>query len=219
MTGYGFGLCFIVTVVVKLFWPQLIPYELLELFNFNFSLKGVFELSRYILLYAVVINVIVGIINFFKKGYVLESKITIPKIFTISFTAGVVEEIMFRWIIFFGQIVIYQLLNIVLFGIPQWLYIHITGPLGNLLTLGLLNQTFYGPYWFVGAAMMTSNGKFRDGHLYQGVLGYISAWFTGMFFFYLTINFGLIAAMLIHFLFDVCALSTVYLLDVILKPK
>jgi hypothetical protein len=53
-----------------------------------------------------------------------------------------------------------------------------------------------------GAALLSSNGRFRDGHLYQGTIGWIDAWFCGMILFYIMFKWGLFAAIIVHFFYD-----------------
>ena len=130
----------------------------------------------------------------------------------ISSWAGFAEEICFRWLIFFAAIAAYTAINYVTFGYTRWMYLHIVGPVANWCTLGYMHNLLFNDLgWAVGAAMVSTNGKFRDGHAYQGLLGFVNSWFLGMFFFYLVFRFGLVAAILVHFLYDLFIFGVGYL--------
>jgi len=121
----------------------------------------------------------------------------------ISIWAGVVEEICFRWLIFYAAIVSAKFTNICFFGLTRIFHIHIEGPIVNFFTLGYLNDYLGNPEkWAVGIAIVTTAALFRDGHKYQGLVGYIISWFGGMALFWFALNYGLLAAILIHFLYD-----------------
>ena len=135
----------------------------------------------------------------------------------ISVWAGVVEEICFRWLIFLSSIFWVKVVNFLLLGfiglgIPEHLFYWIFRPLADLATLGGLHSMLHHPAtWAVGAAMLSANAFFRDGHKYQGPLGWINSWFCGMFFFWIMFSFGLPAAILIHFLYDLLIFGVRYL--------
>jgi len=89
------------------------------------------------------------------------------------------------------------------FGIPEWIHMHVWGPLANWTTFHQLESYIFNENsWTVGAAMLYSNAFFRDGHKYQGLFGVISSWFMGMYFFWIMFHYGLVAAIVIHFLYD-----------------
>lgn len=125
-----------------------------------------------------------------------------------SLQAGAFEEITFRWLFFLDNIVSVKVANFLFFGflgfgIPAWFHNHVLGPVANFMTLhGLESQIFHPTGWAVGAAMLTTNAFFRDGHRYQGPLGVVNSWFAGMFLFWFMFQYGLLAAILIHFLYD-----------------
>lgn len=125
-----------------------------------------------------------------------------------SILAGVLEEILFRWILFFTAIVGVQFFNFCFFGfigfgIPKWIYLHIGGHIANFITIGWMKHILFHPAgWFVGAAMLGANASFRDGHKYQGRFGWANSWFIGMFLFWMLFEFGLLACILVHFLYD-----------------
>lgn len=127
----------------------------------------------------------------------------------ISVIAGVAEEIIYRWLAFLAAIPMLLLSNWIfggfLFGtgLPEWLFTHAFGPLADFVTFGALHEQLSHPYgWQVGAALLAANAAFRNGHKYQGPVGVVNSWFLGMVFFWLLFQYGLLAAIAVHFLYD-----------------
>ncbi len=141
--------------------------------------------------------------------------------FRISLLAGVFEEIYFRWLVFFSAIAFVKVLNFLFFGflgfgVLEWFHMTILGPIANFFTLGILKDFLFHPAgWMVGAAMLSANASFRNEHKYLGPMGFVNSWFIGMFFFYLMFTYGLIASIVVHFLYDMLFFITVYLVAVI----
>jgi len=137
--------------------------------------------------------------------------------FLISLWAGVMEEICFRWLIFLNAIIAAVVCNFLFFdwlgfGIAEFLTVNIIAPVANFFTLGALSKYLANPeMWAVAAGIISANGFFRDGHKYQGALGWINSWFLGMYFFYIMFTFGLPAAILVHFLYDMIIFAVVYI--------
>lgn len=138
----------------------------------------------------------------------------------INVIAGTTEEIMFRWLIFLSSTVVVQVANFLFFGwlgfgIAEWFQNVIAGPIANFFTAGFLEQYVNNPaIWMVGAGMISANAFFRDGHKYQGWLGCTNSWFCGMFFFYMTFHYGLVSAMITHFIYN-CIVMTIAYLDMV----
>jgi hypothetical protein len=212
---------FVALIVVLIFewaWPEYIPFGLFEFWHLNGSLIDVFKTSWPLFAWGFGLNVIILLThrNSHELNKEAESILIIGCI--ISVFAGLFEEIAFRWLIFYDQIIVYKALNSLLFagwggiGVFEWFFTNISGPIANTLTLGYLHPyLFNGLGWAVGSAILSSNGKFRDGHMYQGRLGTINAWFAGMFFFYLMFRFGLIASILVHFAYDMMIFTLAYI--------
>ncbi|MDA2922963.1 hypothetical protein MYX07_06900, partial [Patescibacteria group bacterium AH-259-L07] len=122
--------------------------------------------------------------------------------------AGVLEEIKFRWLSFFLGIIGAKITNFLFFGflglgIPKWFFLHIAGPVVNFVTLGKMSWLLFHPAgWFVGAAALAANAKFRDIHKYLGIFGYFNSWFIGFVMFWLMFEYGLVTAIIVHFLYD-----------------
>ncbi len=123
--------------------------------------------------------------------------------------AGFVEEVCFRWLIFLGTIVGMKVWNWIFLGfadinIIRWIYVNIFCALADWTTFHKLHDfLFHSSGWAVGAAILSANAFFRDGHKYQGLLGLINSWFLGMFFFWLMFTHGLWAAIITHFTYNV----------------
>lgn len=91
------------------------------------------------------------------------------------------------------------------------------GPVINWLTLGSLSGWIVNKdVWFIGAGMITANGLFRDGHKYLGPVGYVNSWFIGMFMYFLLQEYGLVACIVCHFLYDLLIFGVRYI-DMVLE--
>lgn len=131
----------------------------------------------------------------------------------ISTWAGVVEEICFRWLIFLNALWAAKVISFCLCGFPEWLYLHLVGPIANFFTGGLMSEYLYHPQsWAVGSAIISANGAFRDGHKYQGLMGLVNSWYIGMFLFWTALTYGLWAAILLHFAYDLVIFTLAYVL-------
>lgn len=134
----------------------------------------------------------------------------------LSVWAGVAEEIAFRWLLFFSAFAYVSITNFLFFdflgfGIPEAFHLWVWGPLANFTTLGYL-ENYLGltpDTWLFGAAVLSSNMFFRDGHKYQGFIGWTNSWFLGMFFFWMMFTYGLLAAIVVHFTYDFIIFTTV----------
>lgn len=131
--------------------------------------------------------------------------------FLVSTWAGIAEEICFRWLIFLNGLWLAKVVSLVFCGLPEWIYLHIMGPIANFATLNLMEPLLFHPAsWAVGSSILATNGFFRDGHKYQGLLGYINSWYIGMFLFWVAMTHGLLAAIFLHFLYDLLVFSLSY---------
>ncbi len=126
----------------------------------------------------------------------------------ISVWAGVAEEMAFRWLFFFSAIVILPVSNWIFggwFGLEliRWLYEDALCPIANFFTFGYLEPYLINGYgWVIGAAVISSNGRFRNGHAYQGTLGLVNSWFFGMYMHWMVFKYGILPAIFVHFLYD-----------------
>lgn len=131
-----------------------------------------------------------------------------------STLAGVLEEIAFRWLLFLSAVVMIPFANWLLLGfagidIVKFIYVGILCPIANFFTLGWLEPYLLNGYgWAVGAAIVSSNGRFRNGHAYLGLGGYVNSWFIGMYLHLVVFTNGIIPAIIIHFMYDFLIFTT-----------
>lgn len=126
----------------------------------------------------------------------------------ISAMAGIWEELYFRWVLFLFALITFPIVDWIFLGfmdvhIFRWLYSEILCPVANYMTLGYLEPYLMNGYsWVVGAAIISTNGQFRNGHSYQGWFGLVNSWFIGMYLHWVVFTHGILAAIFIHFLYD-----------------
>lgn len=214
----------VISGIAKIFWPDSIPFGMFEFWKINNPVLEVLKVSWPVFAWGVVISAfeIFNTRNNSEKYQHAGSLYGVGCL--ISICAGVFEEISFRWLIFYGGIVCYEIINWlsfrwVGFGLVQWLHLHISAYIANFLTLGYLKPILFGAFdWTVGAALLTSNGLFMAGHTSRKykILGIINGWFFGMFMFYLLFRFGLFYCIFVHFVYNLLIFTAVYL-DAVLK--
>lgn len=201
------GGAILLIVIVQAYWPGTIPFNTFAPWHSVGSVDQWLAVGWPLLAWGVVGTVL---LSFFRPStrYYNEPWKIFKVGLGISLWAGVVEEIAFRWLIFFASIVGVKILNFLVFdfagfGLPHWWHIHILGPLADYATLGKLSGWLTNSeYWTIGAAMISTTALFRDGHTYQGWIGWLNSWFLGMVFFWFMFTFGLPSAILLHFLYD-----------------
>ncbi len=201
---YTSALCFILIGACAVFFPHLTPFGFFEFWTIKGSLKDAAWQAWPIYLFGILFNLKI----FFRRNdYRMQPRQLLLAGFGISLWAGVAEEICFRWLIFMGAIVVITGADWLLLGFMgvhpvQWFY-GILCIVANFFTFGYLAPYLLNGFgWAVGAAIISSNGRFRNGHAYQGYRGFTISWFMGMYFFWLMFTYGLLAAMLVHFLYD-----------------
>ena len=135
-----------------------------------------------------------------------------------STIAGVCEEIIFRYFVFYGAIigtlVVDWILGGFIFdgGLAWFIYYWFMGWLTNLSCAFQLDWLIYNPEvpWFIASAAISANIKFRVEHAYQGFVGWYNSWIAGFVLFWVMFNYGLVAAILVHFLYDIVVYFTLY---------
>jgi hypothetical protein len=142
----------------------------------------------------------------------------------VSMRAGFFEEVIFRWLLLLIAFPVLFALNFVFggfagFGLVEMLYTYIMSPLANWTSFGMLESHLLHENWLVGAAIVFANAKFRDGHKYLGIVGLVNSWFIGLFFFVLMFRFGLPAAILVHFVYDLLIFLVRYIDQVIERSR
>lgn len=207
--------------------PSAIPLDILKIWNFNLSdISQGLQASIPLLIWAIIISFI---LQFFsenqKSGVFSDPKATMKLGLAISAHAGFFEEIVYRWLLFFNFIWLYQALNWLFLGfieinLVQWINVYLLIPITNFLSFGFLSNLLYHPAgWFIGAALFYSNTSFRNAHISYGLIGWISSWFFGFYMFYIAFNYSLISAIIVHFLYDLLCFSMIALHVKLTKEK
>lgn len=199
---------FIVVLIVEWLWPDVIPFTLFQFWKLDGSIGDVLKASWPVFAWGAGVSFLFAILKRNVRDVNRNAEAILGVGCLVSTWAGVAEEIAFRWLIFYGQIIGYKMTNWLIFGwagfgLFEWIYLHIEGPIANFFTLGYLEPILFNGFgWAIGAALLTSNGKFRDEHIHQGLLGWINSWFIGMFMFYLMFQYGLVASVIVHTFYD-----------------
>lgn len=208
----------LVILICEWLWPELIPFRFLDVWRAERPwYQGVLA-AWPTFAFALTCT---SIVAFSTQNPLIVNRYA-EEIFTGGFfsslKAGVFEELAFRWLIFYNVIVGVQITNWLFFkflfgwGMVEWLFLHFFGPVANFFTMGYLAPYLFSHLgWMVGAAIISCNGKFRDGHAYNGWLGLVISWFMGMYLFYLMFNYGLLAAMVSHFIYDLLIFVVLYI--------
>lgn len=220
LTAWNFFWFLVIIFTVKQWWPQSIPLSMKQFL----PIKGTFlqwcRSSWVLLAWGVSVTTIVKLTSSNTFSYNRRAEQHLGQGLLISLWAGVTEELDHRWLRFYVSMLMVQIGSIFTFGLVEWVYTHMGIPLADWATFYQLHAQLNQPQaWFIGAALISSNGEFRDGHSYQGTFGKVNAWFIGMFMFWLVFRYGLVAAMTIHTLYDVGIFSVRYLDAVIERSK
>lgn len=127
----------------------------------------------------------------------------------ISANAGVFEELIYRWLVFFCAMVTIPFFNFITFGFVEWMYNSLLIPVANWSTLGVLEAQLVHPQnWVLSAAIISASASFRNAHQHLGLFGWVNAWFIGMVMFFLVFNYGILTAIFAHILYDVVIFTT-----------
>jgi hypothetical protein len=222
------GTAIMTIVIVQALWPGVIPFEMFSVWQTKGGILDWLAAGWPFLAWGFGIQTLIILVHWehrlMRDTYEAASPIKILKVGAlISLQAGVVEEISFRWLIFFAQIFWLKVANFLIFGflgfgLTEFFQVNMFGPIADLTTLGSLQVWLTNPTtWAVGAAMLGTNAFFRDGHAYQGWFGILNSWCLGMAFFWLMFSFGLPSAILIHVLYDLVIFATIALFAAIRK--
>ena len=195
---------FLVILFFNWLFPDVIPFDTFELWRIRQGIWSDWLVASWpIFAWAVGVTVLVSLFtrNTRKQNLMAEQLFAVGTLQSV--VAGVWEEISFRWLIFISAVVGIKIVNFLFFGFPEWFELHVVGPVANFLTLGYLSDVLANPEsWAVGAAMLSANALFGNDHKYLGFFGYVNSWFIGMFMFWLLFQYGLLACILAHFVYD-----------------
>lgn len=201
----------IALIIAGIFFPETIPFKIFGFWNTSKAVDGIIA-GWPMLIWTLIVNFLGQFIirNLMERNpeikaandaSIAKSLATHPGYLIAT---SVFEELAFRWIMFLGGIPLLKIINHLFFGfagigIPERLHIYIIGPIADFTTFGYLNNFLFHEHgWAVGASLLSANAVFRDGHKYQGWFGYFNAWFAGMYFFYIALNYSLLSAIAIH---------------------
>ncbi len=134
-----------------------------------------------------------------------------------SLQAGFFEELIYRLlmpvIMAFVLLVSDWILGGFVFGhgLTYLIFAKLWVPLADFLSFGLLSSQFTAVPWLVGAAIVSSNLQFRNGHKYQGWFGMLNSWYIGIYMFFLMFHCGIVVAIVAHALYDIILFVSEYL--------
>jgi len=230
---------FLFLAVIVWIWPWSIePFTLYEFWGKCDIMGGVYT-SWPIFLWAASMTGLVAFLTHNKRSDNSKAEDHLVGGLVVSAFAGITEEIIFRWILFLDAIICVKIVNFLFFGwlgwgMPEWFFNHLFGPVASFFTLGKMDWILFGfrswaigsaclaaaakfraghaylvdwilfgfRSWAIGSARLAAAAKFRAGHAYLGLVGYINSWYIGMFLFWIMFQYGLLAAIVVHFLYD-----------------
>lgn len=203
---------FILVAIVKFFWSSITPFGLFEVWHMGHgsTWDGV-KAAWPIYLWGCGLTTLVCVCTSNSRSTNRNAEDIIGVGTLLSVMAGVTEEIAFRWWFFYGAILGLKVLSWITCGLVAWFVTHVPIPIAAFFTPSAMHPYYYGFGWAVGGAILSSNGKFRNGHLYLGWFGYVNSWFLGLFFFWLMFNYGLLAAILAHWFYDQLIFTAKYI--------
>ena len=193
-------------LLIQWLWPNTIPFGTFDFWKKNNILAGIFA-SWPIFAWGWGITTLVAFTTLNKKSLNHKAEELLVGGVIASVIAGVFEEIIFRWTLFLSGIIGVKVGNWLIFGwlgfgLAEWLHMNIFGPVVNFVTLGKMHWLIYDMGWAVGAGALAANAKFRKGHRYLGWFGLINSWIIGFFLFWVMFKYGLLTAIIVHFLYD-----------------
>lgn len=208
----------IVVSLVMFFRPDIVPFNVLEFWNMSGSPLDWISAGKWILLWGGLVTVAWCVFTQNEPRNNRHAERILGQGIKISIAAGIGQEILFRWTYLLSGIVMVQVFDWLLggfyfgHGVLHLLQTHVLGPIADLTTLGSMSEFLVrSDTWAVGAGMLATNLAYRDGHKYTGKFGVVNNWFIGMAFFYLMFTYGLLAAILVHILYDLVIIGVVYL--------
>jgi hypothetical protein len=221
-------LAFFFVGVVMWIWPKVIPFTFWQFWEVRGSIQDWFTTSWFFFAWGIVLLFITYFaqrnnMSWFER----QQKNNLTDMFLggliVSTWAGVVEEISYRWLLFYGSIISVKIANFIFLGfvginIVAWIHLHIVGVIADVATLRYLHDFLFHPAsWAVGAGILASSAGFRQGHAYQSILGWIDSWFFSMLMFYILFQYGIVACIVLHFAYDLMLIYFFTILDSIVK--
>ncbi|MGL4758683.1 MAG: hypothetical protein ACRCXZ_05075 [Patescibacteria group bacterium] len=195
---------FIVVCFFEVFFPDIIPLDFFYWGNQNKAWDVILS-AKPVFLFGICFTALALLITKNSKLENMRAEKQFISHSVLVLFASAFEEVSFRWILFLSAMVGLRFSDWLFggfyfgTGIVNWFYTNLFIPFSDFITFHQLTDYLYHPAsWVVGAAMISTNGKFRDGHLYQGPIGAIDAWFFGMFMYKIVFICGIWPAILVH---------------------
>jgi len=188
---------FVLWLIVGFFWPDFFnPFQWWLLTD---NIPGAVAQSWPFFLYGVIVTLIIYLSHYER---VWDKEAVLVQDVYKSVMAGVLEELGFRCLFIFTSMAIIAVFNFITFGLVMWLWENLMFPLTDILTLGLMHNNIYGFSALLVAGALSANAKFRDGHKYQGIFGYINSWFAGLYLLSVMLTHGIAVAILVHMIYN-----------------
>lgn len=211
-------LAFIAITIVQWVIPSAIPFGVFEFWN-KTSVWMAIKSSWILFISAIILVMVIAYLFKCDPDKNNNPRMLIVDGFFNNIATIIIEEILLRWLLFLNIIWIIKLLNWLIFGwlgfgILEWFYINLPAPIISLSSFGMIDKTIvYNPLgWFVGASVATMSIINTSVHKNQGILGMINCWFIELYLFYVMFQFGLLACIAIHFLYNTIIHFTQYLI-------
>lgn len=212
------GILFFILVICNFIFPTATELPLFYYWNYEGIIDGLFQ-SWPIFLWGFTITLISLLLckqtvlekNVLYVQYTYENS-TLFKCLIDSLFIGIIEEILYRWLYFYSNIIGSKIFNFFFFDLYRPFYINSEAPWMNWCFFNRIGWlVFDQSHWSIGSGAVLSNGAFRDAHVYLGLFGYYNSWCLGFFLFWIMINYGLPAAILSHTFYDFIIFSMFYI--------
>ena len=132
---------FIVIAIFERFWPNVIPFKMFEFWTLKGSLSDIVRSCWPLFAWGIGVSIIFALRGRNDPDLNRKAEVILGVGFLISMWAGVAEEIAFRWLIFYDQIIAYKISNWLFFGWARFglferFYTRNTGPIANIFNFG-----------------------------------------------------------------------------------
>jgi hypothetical protein len=129
-----------------------------------------------------------------------------------SLFEALTKTIFSLWLFFYGYCIALGLLNLLSFGLVQWLYLNALRPVGDILTLHLLHPYLYQGTWVIGAAIVGFPPYWPHRNYFRDLpFWFLLSWLPDMFLFLLVLRHGLFPTLVVYAFY--------YLLIQLLLPR
>jgi hypothetical protein len=217
---FGFGASVLLVVGLEWFAPDVIPFELDTFLTVPqrspVGFKDALSLIWPVLAVGVLMSLVFAIRTRRIQRHLAahgaeEGQVVVLRPFPVLVSSAL-EEIAFRFVLFYAAIAGVKFMDFLVLGFAdlhpvRWLFAEVLIPVADFATAGRMREILLLSPWFVAAAVLSSNGRFRNGHSYQGVLGWIFSWYFGMSLFLVMFEHGLPLAVFVHIFYNMTVLA------------